>query len=639
MDRGLRILNEPAVRPGLGGVDPLTPPDNSRHMPEQDLTRPYAPMRRRMRAARPLTVLSARLFVLGVTMALTGYGVHEMSQVVGAEATVLQTLFLVLFAISFGWIALAAANATLGALVITTARRREPHQADWLSPARSALVMPVYNEDTHQVFSNLNRMAQEIIAARQGEGFDIFVISDTTNAQIAFNEREAALRLRHMLAGRMQVFYRRREENIGRKAGNVADFVRRWGGYYDYMIVLDADSYMSADAILRLRAAMDADADAGLIQTVPRLVNRNTLFARLLQFATSVYGPTIAAGLALWHGRDGNFWGHNAIIRVSAFAEACGLPELSGRKPFGGHILSHDFVEAALLRRAGWDVYMLPQIEGSYEEAPPTLADYAKRDRRWAQGNLQHAKVLPTSGLHWMSRMHLLNGIMSYMASVFWMLFLIIGFALAIQGVFSRPVYFPDAHALFPNWPVFDSERAFWLMGFATVILITPKLLALVVAAFDSRTRRGAGGMLALTASVILETLISALMAPVMMLLQSGAIAEILMARDSGWNSQRRDDGSAALWPIFFRHLPHTVAGLALAMLSYAISGELFLWMLPVWLGLVLAVPLAQVTSSRTAGLAARRLRLFLIPEEEAGRIASRRHVGWGSSMTPAGQA
>ncbi|MEC9367947.1 MAG: glucans biosynthesis glucosyltransferase MdoH [Pseudomonadota bacterium] len=616
----------------------LMPPEDGLAMVEQDFARPHERVRKSVGFGLWSDgTVPARLFVLLATCALTGYGVMEMSEVVGAEATMTQIVFLVLFAISFGWIALAASNALLGSAIILLTSR--PHEIRPTAPstARTALVMPIYNEDTHQVFAALGRMAEEIFVTSPRPNFEIFVISDTTSAQIAFNEQVAAGRLRQALAGRMEVFYRRRDENIGRKAGNVAEFVRRWGARYDYMIVLDADSYMSADAVVELVRAMDADPDAGLIQTVPRLVNRNTLFARLLQFATAIYGPIIAAGLAAWHGRDGNFWGHNAIIRVRAFADSCGLPELKGRKPFGGPILSHDFVEAALLRRAGWDVYMLPHILGSYEEAPPTLADFAKRDRRWAQGNLQHIKVLPASGLHWMSRLHLLNGIMSYLASVFWMLFLVIGFALAVQGMFVRPDYFPDAHALFPHWPVFDSERAFWLMGFAMVVLLAPKLLALIVAALHTRARRGAGGILAMSLSVLLETLISALLAPVMMLLQIGAIAEILMARDSGWQSQRRNDGASSWWPIFLHHLPHTVFGAAVAAMSAAISIELSLWMLPVWLGLMLAIPLAQITSSRTAGIVARQLRLFLIPEERPERHTDARPVQWTPTVpTPA---
>ncbi len=217
----------------------------------------------------------------------------------------------------------------------------------------------------------------------------------------------------------------------------------RWGGRYDHMIVLDADSHMEADTLIVLARAMAADPSAGIIQTLPLLHNQWTPFARMMQFAGRVYGPIIAAGLNAWHGRDGNYWGHNAIIRTRAFAEAAGLPELPGRKPFGGHILSHDFIEAALLRRAGWRVYMLPALGGSYEQTPPTLTDLAVRDRRWAQGNLQHMKIVGAKGLHWASRVHLLQGIMSYLASPLWLLLLIAGSRAGDDRALHRAQLFP----------------------------------------------------------------------------------------------------------------------------------------------------------------------------------------------------
>ena len=226
------------------------------------------------------------------------------------------------------------------------------------------------------------------------------------------------------------------------------------------MIVLDADSDMSAGAMITLARAMAADPKSGIIQSLPLLQNRWTPFARMTQFAGRVYGPLVAAGLSAWHGRDGNYWGHNAIIRTRAFAEACGLPELKGRKPFGGHVLSHDFVEAALIRRAGWAVYMLPGLTGSYEETPPCLIDLATRDRRWAQGNLQHMKIVGAKGLHWVSRVHLIQGIMSYLASPLWLMLLLAGLLLATVARHTTPNYFPDSFSLFPVWPVFDPELA-----------------------------------------------------------------------------------------------------------------------------------------------------------------------------------
>ncbi len=320
--------------------------------------------------------------------------------------------------------------------------------------------MPTYNEDPARVFAALQAMHEELAAADRLEAFDFFVLSDTTDPAVWIAEEAAFLRLRAAVAGegggREHVFYRRRRDNIERKAGNIAEWVQRFGGAYDHMLILDADSVMTADAVVRLAEAMERHPKAALIQTLPVLVNGRTLFARFQQFAGRIYGPLIAHGVAWWHGHDGNYWGHNAIIRVAPFAAHAGLPHIEGRKPFGGHIMSHDFVEAALMRRAGWSIHMVPGLPGSYEESPPSLIDFAARDRRWCQGNLQHLAVLPARGLHWVSRIHFLVGVGAYLSAPLWLLFLAVGMALALQARFVPPDYFSKDFSLFPTWPAQD---------------------------------------------------------------------------------------------------------------------------------------------------------------------------------------
>lgn len=605
----------------------LTPPQSPLEMPEQDFRAfPFRPSPKRPMDS---TTVAARLFVTAITIALTAYGAWEMSHVIGDEkATLLQLVFLVLFVMTFGWIAFAAGNAVLGFCAVLSRKPLHVDTAKALN-SRTAIVMPVYNEETEIVFGRLRRMTQSVVDIGQGWHFDIFIVSDSTNEDVAAAEYSAALRMAREFSGRMGVYYRRRKQNVGKKAGNVADFVRRWGGSYDYMIVLDADSMMTAETIYALVADMEANPRAGLIQTTPRLINRRSLFARMQQFGSAIYGPVVASGIALWQGREGNFWGHNAIIRVKAFAEACGLPELRGRKPFGGHVMSHDFVEAALLRRAGWDVTMRPEIGGSFEEPPPSLADHATRDRRWAQGNLQHIAIMPVSGLHWVNRFHFLTGVMAYVSSPLWLLFLFIGLILAWQGAVMLPDYFPEGRSLFPTWPTFDAERALALMSFAFVILLVPKILSVIAAVLRSDARRGSGGGFAIVASAVLETLISALMAPILMLLQTNFVMQILMGRDAGWNAQSRDDGSMPWGMAAAAHVHHTMAGVILALAAVLIAPSLFLWMLPVWLGLLLAIPLAQITSTIGAGEFTRRMRLFMIPEErEEDAKAGARDIG-----------
>jgi membrane glycosyltransferase len=429
-------------------------------------------------------------------------------------------------------------------------------------------------------------------------------------------EERAFLDLRRRLGPNARLYYRHRPKNHHRKAGNIADWVKRWGGHYDHMLVLDADSLMTGECIVHLAAAMEADPDAGIIQTLPLIINRNTFFARLQQFAARVYGPLIATGLSTWMGKDGNYWGHNAIIRTEAFASQAGLPDLKGKPPLGGHILSHDFVEAALIRRAGWTVYMLPDLEGSYEESPPSLIDLAARDRRWCQGNLQHMRVITAAGFKLPTRQHFATGIMSYLASPFWLFQLIVGIALVLQTTYIRPEYFSRDFRLFPVWPRFDPERALALFAITMGILLAPKVFGLLLMLLDREGRRSCGGGLRLVVSSVIEVLFSALFAPILMLIQSGSVFQILMGRDTGWQPQRRDDGSIPLKDIVRRHRWHTLLGLFAGVSAFLIATSLFLWMSPTIVGLLLAIPLSWLSGRLGAGLALKRLGLLLTPEE-----------------------
>ena len=336
------------------------------------------------------TPVLARLAVFGGAVALTAYGAYQMYKVVGVgTTTALEWVLVVLFVITFSWLALSFTASVVGFIWLLIHSRKPGPSAGFAgakgppSSCRSTTRRP------SRVFGAMQAILEDVERTGLGSAFDYFFLSDTTDANVWIAEERAFVAMRERLP-KARIYYRRRRKNSSRKAGNIADFVTHWGGHYPHMLVLDADSLMSGEAIVRLAAAMEADPDAGIIQSLPLIVNRNTMFARLQQFAARIAGPVIAAGLTAWMGRDGNYWGHNAIIRTRAFADHCGLPDLPGKPPFGGHILSHDFVEAALIRRAGYAVYMLPTLGGSYEESPPSLIDLAARDRRWCQGNLQH---------------------------------------------------------------------------------------------------------------------------------------------------------------------------------------------------------------------------------------------------------
>jgi membrane glycosyltransferase len=384
------------------------------------------------------------------------------------------------------------------------------------------------------------------------------------------------------------------------------------------MLVLDSDSLMSAEAIEKLAAGMEAHPGTGLIQSVPVIINHHTLFARLQQFAGRVYGPVHSTGLAFWHRGNGNFWGHNAIIRVRAFMESAGLPDLSGKPPFGSTILSHDFVEAALLCRAGWRVCMVPELKGSYEESPPSLLDFALRDRRWCQGNLQHTRILGTKGLRGMSRVHLSMGIMGYLSALLWLLFLAAAFYVTILGQETPAQYFragAQSNALFPTWPVQDFEGGRDLLLWTLTLLLLPKIFGYLVAV-SGPGRKAFGGVWALTAGLFIETLFSSLIAQILMALQSAAIAEVLLGRDSGWKPQHRGDGSLPAPVIMRYHLIHMLTGLVIGLLAYAASMSLFLWTLPAVLGLALSGPISALTAKRSWGKGLARVGLLQIPEE-----------------------
>ena len=355
---------------------------------------------------------------------LTAAFAYELYGVLAVEqATPLQLLFLILSTIAFGWIALGSLNAALGFIPLFGGEKADT--IDLPPPgapleARTALLFPVYHEDPARIAGTVQAIAQELESMGAATAFDVFILSDTRDEREGAAEESAYRALRHRLKDIVPVYYRRRRENRGRKSGNIKDWVRRFGGGYEHFIILDGDSVMSGTTLVRLALAMQRDQQAGLIQTVPRLTGATTLLQYLTQFASNVYGPLVAAGLAFWHRDQGNYWGHNAIIRTIAFATAAGLPTLPGRAPFGGDILSHDFVEAVLLARADWGVHMVPTVEGSYEGQPPTLPDVVARDRRWAQGNLQHLGIVFSSNITTMGRLHLLMGATSYLMSLVW---------------------------------------------------------------------------------------------------------------------------------------------------------------------------------------------------------------------------
>ena len=561
-----------------------------------------------------LRTFVAQLFVFMVTASLSTYGIREMYLVLNTNAiTSLQMVFLVLFSVNFLWVTFAFSQALLGFLLHLKPRLIKENETE--PDFKTAVLLPIYNEDPLRIRATIEAMSADLIATAPGK-YTFFILSDTNRADAWIAEEQAFLDLINNSQPLCPVYYRRRHQNSERKAGNIGDWVQRWGGDYEAMIVLDADSIMSAKSMVTLSRRLAGAPGVGLIQTLPTLVFANTLYSRLQQFANQCFGPIYAEGLSAWHGLSSNFWGHNAIIRTRAFAESCHLPILSGKAPFGGHVLSHDFIEAALLRRAGWGVRFDTDIEASFEEAPPSLIDVMIRDRRWCQGNLQHSAFMFARGFSLPTRLHLLSGVMSYLSAIFWLALIMVGLAIAVQAAFIRPEYFANP-SLFPTWPVFDSERALSLFVVSMAIVLAPKAFGWFAALINIPRCLQFGGPILLTLSTLLEMVMSALYAPILMVSQFGVVLSIFRGKDSGWMPQSRDDGALSWMSVMRAHLGHTVFGVVLALTALSLSTELFYWLLPITIGLMLSIPLSWLSGGARRTKWIKTVGLLRAPEEK----------------------
>jgi membrane glycosyltransferase len=539
--------------------------------------------------------------------------------------TTLEALSLVMFFILFTWISGAFWSSIAGFFVrlkggdpaVLTPRSVSSH----VLQGRTAIVIPVYNEGAERVFAGVEAIWESLHqqSPDQAHMFDFFVLSDTRKADIAAAEEECW----KLLAARAQhgerIFYRRRVENTGRKVGNIAEFVRNWGAAYEYMLVLDADSIMSGQAVVSLAQLMEAHPETGVVQSLPLLMGQDTLFGRILQFTVRICGPMFGSGIAFWQLGESNYWGHNAIIRMKPFADFCGLPHLPGSPPFGGDILSHDIVEAAFIRRAGFKVWLVPDITGSWEEVPPNVVDFAARDRRWAQGNLQHVGVMPMRGLHWLSRIHLLTGILSYVSSPIWLLVLIVSSIVTCTEALTGYKYFePGAHSLFPTWPQYRDGEIAALLCMTIAVLLVPKMLGAILVLRDRALRRAFGGTRKFLLSCLFEQVLSMLMAPIMMLFHSEFVLRALLGNSVGWEAQPRGDRGVTWREALKRHRWHVTIGLVWGAVILAIAPHFIWWMLPVVIGMLIAVPFTTLTSRSQIGLALRERGYLLTPEESA---------------------
>ena len=559
------------------------PAESPLAMPEQDFeTSPPLIARRRFN----IDLWARRALVVLLALIPAAMATHEMQRSIGLDGiSLLEGIYLSLFIPLFAWIAFGFATALIGFLLLTVGKGRSvtprPLHASTPLSGVTAILLPVCNEDFLGVLGRLSIMERSLAQVMGRERFEFFILSDS-NVESGETERAAYDEMRSSFS--RPVHYRRRALNIGRKPGNIAEWVTRFGGAYDYMVVLDADSVMSGQTMARLAADMERHPHVGLIQTVPTVVGAATLFARWQQFASRLFGPTSAAGMIWWAGSEGMFWGHNAIVRVKAFAQSCGLPELPGRAPFGGHILSHDMIEAALLRRRGWDVHMVT-ADDSFEEFPPSMPDLFTRDRRWCQGNIQHVPLLTgIAGLHPVSRFQLLVGATAYCTSPMWLALMLVVLGGGASGVWPPAAVLPSGG----------------LLAVTALLLFGPKILSIIWAMADPARRIGFGGAIRMTSGVVVDILLSILMAPVAMLTQTINLIGILMGFKASWNGQTRDrDGMAILGAIWLFKW-HILLGAGLTALAVKAGG--LGWAIPVVAGLFLSPLLAAITARKDLG-------------------------------------
>ena len=578
---------------------------------------------------RPLMLRRLVLLVLVTIGAFVG--THAMVEVLPqAGAALAEKALLVLFGVLFAWISAGFWTGLMGAGVLllrpgrsSLLRRLADEPVRPLDPqASTAIVMPICNEHVATVFGGLGATIDSLLATGEATNFDVYVLSDTSDPDIRAAEHAAwhdlATRIARIAgddAHALRVHYRWRRLRVKRKAGNVADFCRRWGAAYRYMVVLDADSVMTGECLTTLVRMMEADDDAGIIQTAPRAVGHETAHARIQQFSARAYGPLFTAGMRFWQLGESHYWGHNAILRIAPFMAHCALARLPGSGPLSGEVMSHDFVEAALMRRAGWKVWVADEVDGSYEQVPPNLLAELQRDRRWCHGNLQNSRLMFEPGLHAVHRTAFLTGVLAYASSPFWLLFLMLSTLLFAQHAGNDPTYFFEPYQLFPIWPTANLKLMLTLFGLTGVLLLAPKALSLFAIVVRGEARRFGGGGRLLT-SAFIEFWHSLLLAPVRMLFHTQFVLAALTGWRLDWKSPPRDDASTSWRQAWARHGAHTVLAVVWIATIVFTSSTFPWWLSPILAGLLFAIPLSVLSSRVKVGRSLKGRGLMLTPEE-----------------------
>ncbi|HMN37455.1 MAG TPA: glucans biosynthesis glucosyltransferase MdoH [Hyphomicrobium sp.] len=465
----------------------------------------------------------------------------------------------------------------------------------------TAVLMTLRNEDPERALRRLQTVKDSLDATGQGARFAYFVLSDTQIAQVAAREEAAVARMQAQAGPGARILYRRRAVNTGYKAGNVRDFCETYGRDFELMLPLDADSLMTGEAIVDLVRVMQAHPRLGILQSLVVGMPSASPFARIFQFGMRFGMRSYTMGQAWWVGDCGPFWGHNALVRIAPFTQHCRLPVLAGSPPLGGHILSHDQVEATLMRRAGYEVRVMPFEAGSYEENPPDVLEFIHRDVRWCQGNMQYLKLLGLPGLHPVSRFQLAWAILMFLGVPAWTLMIALS-----------PIAAHEANSIagFPG----QSAKALYVTFL--LISLAPKIAGLLDAALTKGEVARFGGPLRFWTSALLEAVFSFLQGAISTIRTSIFMIALPLGRAIVWSGQKRDAGGLG-WRTAARALwPQTLFGIAVMPALYAVSPASLVWSLPLTAGYILAIPFAVATASPRLGRIMQKLAVAAIPEE-----------------------
>lgn len=553
--------------------------------------------RRALFAVLVVATMAALLWATAIVLSPGGLGFFDL-------------VFLAMFAITLPWTVIGFWNAVIGFLIMRLARDPlgavNPPAAcirgDEPVTASVALLMCIRNEMPERVIRNLEAMLGGIVASGNAARFHVYVLSDTGEPAIAEAEEKEFAAMASAWRERVAITYRRRTLNTGFKAGNIRDFCERWGKEHELAVTLDADSFMTAGAVLRLVRIMQASPELGILQSLVVGLPSTSAFARLFQFGMRLGMRSYTTGATWWQGDCGPYWGHNAVFRIAPFYAHCHLPPLPDDAMFGGQVLSHDQIEAVLMRRAGWHVRVMPVEDESWEENPPTLVEFVRRDLRWCQGNMQYWHFLGLPDLKFVSRYQLVFALLMFLGSPAWIAMLLIGtLAAAGAGQLSDIVRPGPGIALF-------------LIVF--VMWFTPKYSTVVDVLTRTEARRGFGGTAWFFLGVLIETLFSILLVPVMWFGHTVFLAGLLFGRRIGWIGQTRDD-HAVPWALAARQFwPQTLLGTAALALLAATHPAAIPFAFFIAGGLALSIPLAVVTASPSVGGTLARIKLCGLPEE-----------------------